>query len=575
MAAPSRRALRRAAVAAGAIAFGFRLIDVRDLSNDHYMHLAWAQQVLFGEVPGRDFVDPGMPLMYTLSAAVQWLSQGPFSEAVLCCALLGLAAAVTCVVAADLTGSIVLGVIAALLETAFYPRLYSYPKILVPAVALLLIQQYVRHPSRRGMILLAIWTDIAVLLRHDLGVYAAAGTGVALAWTHREAWKQALRALVEFAAAVVIVMVPYIAFVQWAEGLPQHFHEAIEFAKGEAHQRFLSPPSFAFMSDPRGLSAWTKVDSAVLLFYAAHVLAIAALVLLIARREQRIERSPTIGAACTMLVLYLVVVLRHPIDSRIQDLAALLAILGAWVIGDLAHRAASSRGTTRARLLSVPALVLALAVAAASVASLWDLGNIGLRVQETRVADGVDMMRRTLVGIKETGTEWPWPRFWPAGELPDAVRYLNSCTTADEAVVLTWAAPEYYYFAQRRFGAGHALFLPPDAFTSPNDQRLMLARMRAERIPIVLINETRRKEFTDAYGEVDRYLKQEYASAGHFQIHEGSEVTIAIRRDLKADRTYGAERWPCGFDNRAASKTASIMLDGSAMPLPAMSNAVP
>jgi hypothetical protein len=526
-------------------------------------------------VPGRDFVDPGMPLMYTLSAAVQWLSPGPFSEAVICCALLGLAAAVTCVVATDLTGSIVLGVVAALLETAFYPRLYSYPKVLAPAVALLLIQQYVRHPSRRGMLLLAIWTDIAVLLRHDLGVYAAAGTGVALVWTHWGARKQAFRALIEFATAVVVVMIPYVAFIQWAEGLPQHFHEALEFAKGEAHQRFLSPPPFAFMSDPRGWSAWSKVDSAVLLFYAAHVLAIAALVLLIARREQCTERSPTIGAACTMLILYLVVVLRHPIDSRIQDLAALLAILGAWVVGDLAHRAASSLGTARAQLLSVSALVLALAVAAASVASLWDLGNIGLRVQETRVADGIDMMRRTVVGIKETGTEWPWPRFWPAGELPDAVRYLNSCTTKDEAVLLTWAAPEYYYFAKRRFGAGHALFLPPDAFTSLDDQRLMLARMRAERIPIVLINETRRKEFADAYGEVDRYLKQEYVSSGHFQIHEGSEVTIAIRRDLKADRTYGAERWPCGFDNRAASKTASIMLEGSAMPLPAISNAVP
>ena len=583
--APSRRALRRAAVAAGAIAFGFRLIDVRDLSNDHYMHLAWAQQVMFGEVPGRDFVDPGMPLMYTLSAAVQWLSPGPFSEAVLCCALLGIAATVTCVVVTDLTGSIVLGVIAALLETAFYPRLYSYPKILVPAVALLLIQQYVRHPSRRGLIILAIWTDIAVLLRHDLGVYAAAGTGVALVWIHWGAWKQAFRTLIEFAAAVVVVMIPYVAFVQWAEGLPQHFHEAIEFAKGEAHQRFLSPPPFAFMSDPRGFSAWSKADSAVLLFYAAHVLAIAGLALLIARRERGTERSPTIAAACTMLILYLVVVLRHPIDSRIQDLAALLAILSAWVIGDLAHRAASAlarpspgeggKRTVRARLLSVSALVFALAVAAASAASLWDLGDIGLRVQETRVADGVDVMRRTLVGIKETGTVWPWTRFWPAGEQPDAVRYLNSCTTPDEAVLLTWAAPEYYYFAKRRFGAGHALFLPPDAFTSLDDQRLMLARMRAERIPIVLINETRRKEFADAYGEVDRYLKQEYLSSGHFQIREGSEVTIAIRRDLKADRTYGAERWPCGFDNRAASKTASIMLDGSAMPLPAISNAVP
>ena len=39
--------------------------------------------------------------------------------------------------------------------------------------------------------------------------------------------------------------------------------------------------------------------------------------------------------------------------------------------------------------------------------------------------------------------------------------------------------------------------------------------------------------------------------------------------------TYGADWWACGFESRAARRTASIMLDGSATPLPAMSNAVP
>ena len=79
-----------------------------------------------------------------------------------------------------------------------------------------------------------------------------------------------------------------------------------------------------------------------------------------------------------------------------------------------------------------------------------------------------DKLERNLGGIRRLE------------KLPDAVRYLNSCTTPDEAVLLTWAAPEYYYFAKRRFGAGHALFLPPDAFTGLDDQRLMLARMRAD-----------------------------------------------------------------------------------------------
>jgi hypothetical protein len=85
--------------------------------------------------------------MYTLSALVQWLSPGPFSEAVLTCILLALAAVATFLVATELTGSIALGVGATIVQIALEPRLYSYPKILVPAVALLLIQHYVRQPE--------------------------------------------------------------------------------------------------------------------------------------------------------------------------------------------------------------------------------------------------------------------------------------------------------------------------------------------------------------------------------------------------------------------------------------------
>ncbi len=546
------------AAAIGVLAFGFRLINVRDLPNDHYMHLAWAQQLLFGELPGRDFVDPGMPLTYLISALVQTISPGPFSEAVLCCIMLALAAAATFFVATGMTGSVAAGIGAAVVEVALYPRLYSYPKILVPAVALLVIQRYLRRPDRLSIVLMALWTGAAVLLRHDLGVYAAAGCGAALVWHHRDNRADCARAIGLYAAAVIIVMLPYVVFVQWSEGLTEHFHEAVEFARGEAHQRFLAPPPFPFLGTGQGFAAWSEDDSAVLLFYVAHLAAVGALLLLVTSKR----RAPAVAAALAMLVLYLAVVLRHPIVSRIQDVAALLAIVGAWEIVESSRR-------------GVVTLGIAVAVAAVSVAGIWQLGSLTERVRDTRVADGIGTMERTIEGVKETGTQWPWQRFWPAGEMPEAIRYLNSCTTPDDAVLLTWAAPEYYFFAQRRFGAGHALFLPPDAFTTAHDQARMLARMRRQRVPIVLINETRRKEFADAYGEVDRYLQQEYVAAGHFQIREGSDVTIAVRRDATPERTYGAERWPCGFDKRAANKTASIMLDGSAVPLPAMSNAVP
>ena len=568
----TRGRLGAAALTAGAIAFAFRLITVRSLTDDHYMHLAWAQQLLLGQWPGRDFVDPGMPLMYSLSAVVQWFAPGPFSEALITCALLAIAASVTVIVTAELTGSVAAGTLAALFEIAMTPRLYSYPKILVPVIALLLIARHVRKPTRGTLALLALWTAVATLLRHDLGVYAAAGITTALALPLAKP-RRVVRPLVEYAVALVVMMVPYVVYVQWSEGLPAHFHNAIEFAKGEAHQRFLAPPAFPFWSDSRGLAAWNAADCAVFLFYVANLLPVVATALLATARTERRERTPAMAAAITMLVLYLVVVLRHPIATRIQDLASLLAIAGTWTVVASGRRAlGGAPAAARAARLAFAAIALA---AAGSVAATWTLNDVSDRVAETRVMDGLDLVDRTIEGVKESGTVWPWERFWPAGELPEAIRYLNACTAPTDKVLLTWPAPQYYYFARRPFGAGQALFLPPDAFTNREDQELMLARMMRERIPIILVNETRAQEFADAYGAVQGYLRQEYVASGHFQIREGSDVTIAVRRDLKPEGTYGSERWPCGFESRAASRTASIMLDGSAVPLPAMSNAVP
>ena len=103
----------------------------------------------------------------------------------------------------------------------------------------------------------------------------------------------------------------------------------------------------------------------------------------------------------------------------------------------------------------------------------------------------------------------------------------------------------------------------------------MVDRMRNARIPVVLINESRNQEFATAYPNLERYIRDSYVPVGEFEIRDGSRVAIALSREFKGTGTYGSTRWPCGFERRAASSTASIMLDGSATPLPAMSNAVP
>ena len=120
----------------GALTFAFRFMSFVGFTNDHYYHVARAQQMLLGDLPVRDFVDPGMPLMYLTSAAAQWLvSPDLMTEVVLISGLFAISAALTVPLATGLSGSLAIGVMVTLLEILAFPRSYSYPKILLYALA--------------------------------------------------------------------------------------------------------------------------------------------------------------------------------------------------------------------------------------------------------------------------------------------------------------------------------------------------------------------------------------------------------------------------------------------------------
>ncbi len=541
------------ALVLGLLALAFRILSSADLSNDHYMHLAWAQQLLFGQIPGRDFVDPGMPLAYAISAVAQWVRPGPFTELVLSGALVGLAAAVTYLVAERLSGSAPVAVAVTLLEIAFQPRFYSYPKILVPAVAMLLFQMYADKRTFRWLAAIAVWTALAGLLRHDLAVYAAVGISaglLALRWPERQ---RAVSSVAAYGALVAAALVPYGLFVRWSEGITEHLRRGLEFSKAEAHQRIFALPELTSLD----VLAWGREDAAAFLFYAAHTVVVVAVAILFARR---IRHSPDERAAATaataMLVAYLAVILRYPLDARLPDLAAVLAFVLAWILGQAWHvvaesfNAASSGVTSslarfgRATLVATAAMALALVTAR----SVWVLEKLPEAIDNTGVYGGVNDMVETVADLKERGSVWPWARSWPSQELPDAVRYVNECTGPTDALLTTWPAPEYGFFARRPFAAGHAEFLPPRAFVTDTDQRQMLEWLRVQRVPVALINEQRREEFAGAYPKIDAYLRAGYRDAGRFTIYDGSTITVAVRSDLRGRRTWGPQGWPCDLE---------------------------
>lgn len=166
------------------IAFAFRY-SAPYFHNDHFEHLSMARQMLFGELPGRDFIDPGRPLTVGLSALGQWLSPTLFSEALLTIGLLAIGTAITFVLAARAARSVVLGLAGAVMITAIAPRLYSYPKILVFAVALLALWRWIEAPSYRRLALVALAEVFAFLMRSDFGVYFGVVAGATVLTTPR------------------------------------------------------------------------------------------------------------------------------------------------------------------------------------------------------------------------------------------------------------------------------------------------------------------------------------------------------------------------------------------------------
>jgi hypothetical protein len=528
------------ALAAGGAVFIFRLLAQGQLRNDHYMHLALAQQVLLGEVPGRDFVDPGMPLMYSLSAVVQYLWPGPFSEVVLTSGLVGLAAATTYALVARMTRSWFWPVVAVFIEVAVWPRLYSYPKVIVPALVLLAWWQYASKPSSRAMWAVAGCTVIGVLLRHDLGAFAFLAVSAAIC-ASATLGRPRLQMWLQYALFTALLLAPYQLFVEGYGGLAEHVREGFEFSKSDRHQLLLAwseLPEF-----PRFVP-FHEAEAATLLYYTSWLLVLAGALEVLRRRQHPDPVTSTIVATITFLGCYVVVIMRHPIAARVPDAAAILAMLTVFYTADTIRRARTEFSLHRTRALLAVGVVALLC--AGTVASAATLGRVSERFHETRLQDGVAKVRERLSALAHIGSAWPWAWYWPNGDLPEVIRYLSACTSADDRVVVTWAAPEYLYYAQRGFGAGHALFIPR-AFESPADRQKIVERLEGERVPIALINESTHDEFARAYPELDAYLSGRYFAVGYFTTRDGSRIAVAVRDGMVASSSYGYDAWPCGF----------------------------
>lgn len=247
--------MRAAAVTVFAVTWIYRWLTV-DFANDHFVPLTRARQILVGEIPVRDFFDPGLPLHHYVSAAAMYASgQNLMGEALLTVTLVALGAALTFFLAARSTQSMTLAMVAAIVTVVVFPRLYNFPKVFLYPAALACIWHYAAGRTHAGLVSLAAVTIVAVLFRLDHGLYIAAASGLAILAANADRMRAAPAAAARFAAIVAAALLPFAVFIQWTAGIPSYLSDIRSQSSTVATARVVRMPFGVDWKQP-----WIAVD---------------------------------------------------------------------------------------------------------------------------------------------------------------------------------------------------------------------------------------------------------------------------------------------------------------------------
>jgi hypothetical protein len=549
------------------------------LTDDHFFYVVRGWQILFGDLPVRDFVDHGAPLYYYIAAAVQALfGRGTLSELAFSTTALSVGAVMTFLLATRASGSIWAGLTACLLHVWLGPRFYNYPKILVYAAAIPLLWWFANRQSPQLRLGIAVVTVIGFLLRHDHGAFVAIATVVLMLSLTELRLAERIRHLAIYGLLVVLLVAPYFIFIQANGGLVSYFRQASAWAERDrAREPVVWPGLF---DNPDGVSEAAKEGSRVAvlrdnqeawIYYLEILLPFVALFVLALSPDGFRPEWPHARAKLTMVAVLALALdagfLRSPLEARLADPSVPLAILIAWLPIAVARRLRSdmslrpSLRTVRWPLAAASSVVVGAIVL---LLAIFVQGDLYRRLDKAAMTDrfGKPFERASNIA-GQLRLDWDIGR-WPAERDQTSLMalslYLNACTAPTDRVLIQSYLPQVLAMARRAFAGGHA-DLRPGFFEFEDAQRLTLERLRRQSVPIILLDtEDSLRSFYRSFPIITAYIDQEYRPAGMHTFDGRFGLTLYVRKDRMPNGTWQPLGWPCYGAERGASGGREIVV---------------
>ena len=563
MASRWRRGLSLA-IAAGVVGFSWVLRynepegSFAGLLDDHYFYLVRGWQMLWGELPDRDFVDIGAPLTFALSAAAQVVvGRGAWAEILLAVTMLSIAAGLSYYAAERASGSIFAAGIATLFQVALLPRFYNYPKLITYALAIPVTWSVLDRPTLPRRLALAAITVISLLLRHDHGVFIGIFV-VATILLSTRTWADKLREVLIYAALVAALALPYLVYLAMNGGIVSHFVVANAWSMRDRSRAPLKLPGFVLPGESWLTAPWqiAGANQTAWLFYLLVVLPFVVFALLAWSRDAwrpgwPNARAKMAGVALLALILN-VGFLRGALNARLADVMAPHTVLVAWILVAaitllVRGRVAAAEGSRRVSLPARIGIPLVTGVAAGFTAvAMAPAFQEALRDSHVGLDPGAIVGRAQEITARFRET-WPLER-WASPDSRGPIKlafYFEACTDPNDRVFISQYLPQVPALSRRAFAGGHP-DLRPGFFATEADQQLFLERIKTESVPVLIVPAAAEYGgFVEAFPQVAEYFAAHYDPAGERDLDDGWQVGVLTRRDRPAASRYAPLDLPC------------------------------
>jgi hypothetical protein len=344
-----------------------------------------------------------------------------------------------------------------------------------------------------------------------------------------------------YATVVGVLIAAPLYSIEHYVGIGQYVRTGLTLSQREAERTGIGWPRF---SPAGGIAEFVRDEqnAAVWLYYLCLVIPILAVL-----RAMRWpvtpgidphQRQVYIGALAVLAILLDWFFLRGNLPSRLGDLGAPVAILGALL---LARRPGAARDRV---MLARTAAVL---VVIPTMLAVNTIGSVSHELETTGLSAGPVRIAERTVSVVRQLRDLPPPVVGdPSAGTPNVAEYLRACTAIDDRVLMIASAPAILAMSARAFAAGHPTFTP-GFYTSVDDQQLMLRRLRIQSVPVVVTEPeaTYLEDLAPEFPLLHEYVMAQYASIGELPAHGEHSMRLLVRRGLVPRREYGATGLPC------------------------------